>query len=136
MSFKSIGELCRDVIAEAELAARGHNGGHKLKSGGRSAGRGSDQPPTLYADAPAPSGSSEVDGKHGDAARPVGSTKPNVLSGQFQPSPARGRPVLAVIQGSRGRAIASANNMGRPRPIAVARPLLSVIEGGHATGPR
>jgi hypothetical protein len=121
-----------------EMAARGHDGAHNLsdEGGGSSAGRDSDETPTLYADAPAPSGSSEVDGKHGDAARPVGSTKPNVLSGQFQPSPARGRPVLAVIQGSRGRAIASANNMGRPRPIAVARPLLSVIEGGHATGPR
>jgi hypothetical protein len=35
MSFKSIGELCRDVIAEAELAARGHNGGHEQKGGAR-----------------------------------------------------------------------------------------------------
>jgi hypothetical protein len=117
-----------------EMAARGQNGGHKLKSGGRSAGRRSDQPPTLYADAPAPSGSSEVDGKHGDAARPVGSTKPNGLSGQFQPSPARGRPVVVVVNTDMRRV--NRRPTGLPSP-ALRRSLLIVIEGGrHATGPR
>lgn len=33
MSFRQIGELCRDVIAEAELAARGQNVGHEQESG-------------------------------------------------------------------------------------------------------
>jgi hypothetical protein len=42
-----------------EMAARGHDGAHNLsdEGGGSSAGRECDEPPTLYADAPAPSGS-------------------------------------------------------------------------------
>jgi hypothetical protein len=135
---KRIGEIAARLVANpVELVAAANQWPREFEAA-RSTQGNENEPPIARAEGEAPpaSNGNEVDGKPGEAARPVGSTKPNVLSGQFQPSPARGRPVLAVIQGSRGRAIASANNMGRPRPIAVARPLLSVIEGGHATGPR
>jgi hypothetical protein len=56
---KRIGEIAARLVANpVELvAAANQKRSTELKSGGRSAGRGSDQPPTLYADAPAPSGS-------------------------------------------------------------------------------
>jgi hypothetical protein len=131
--MKRIGEIAARLVANpVELvAAANQKRSTELKSGGRSAGRGSDQPPTLCVDAPTPSGSSEVDGKHGDAARPVGSTKPNVLSGQFQPSPARGRPVVVVVNTDMRRV--NRRPTGFPSP-ALRRSLLIVIEGGrHAS---
>jgi hypothetical protein len=116
-----------------EMAARGHDGAHNLsdEGGGSSAGRDSDETPTLCVDAPTPSGSSEVDGKPGEAARPVGSTKPNVLSGQFQPSPARGRPVLVVIQGNRGEPTHAAHEGVFPAR-RVGSPLVLVWDRDHS----
>ena len=64
--------------------------------------------------------------------------QPSVLGDHHvkDPSPApKGRPVLLVIAGGRGRAIAHPAK-GRPQPRVVARPMLSVIVGGrHATSP-
>src|SRR5215207_8912001 len=108
MSFKSIGQLAGVVLKEAELAARGHNVGRELKSGGRSAGRRSDQPPTLYVDASTPSGSNGNDG----ATIPA----KGVLGTQCEPSPARGRPVLLVVQGNREGCTAPPTNRSRPTP--------------------
>jgi hypothetical protein len=128
MSFKSIGELCRDVIAEAELAARGQNGGHKLKSGGRSAGRRSDQPPTLYADAPAPSGS-RVKGR---------GAKPRQVQSQERDEPTiwlerPSVPALVLVVCNDGRGLPhAARNRDFARPGS--RPSLRIV-GGHASMP-
>jgi hypothetical protein len=101
MSFRTIGELCRDVIAEAELAARGHDGGHKLTAGCPSGG--ADNPPIAVT----------AGGQTGGDILPVGEVAPAKLKlvadtgrrsailpprkGHF--APALRRPVLVVVGG-------------------------------------
>lgn len=58
MSFRSIGVLADEVLREAGLRAAAAKNSAAGIAGGSPAGRERDEPPTLYADAPATSGSS------------------------------------------------------------------------------
>ena len=119
MSFKQIGIPARKVIAEAELRVS-RAPSTAANEGGRLTGEETISPPTLYADAPAPSGSN---GKGRG-------TKPRQLT-EGKPSPApKGKPALRLVISNRGEPTHAAHE-GAYTPVSrrVGSPILLVVGG-------
>jgi hypothetical protein len=119
MTFEQVGIPARKVLLNA-MAARGQNGAHEFEWGGDRTEAGEDSTAALspIARLEAPR---ELNKKHGV-------TVPAVVEGHFKPSPAQGRPVLAVIQGNSDMRRVPRRPTGLPSP-ALRRPILLVVGG-------
>jgi hypothetical protein len=129
MSFKQIGIPARKVIAEAELRVS-RAPSTAPNEGGRLTGAKTNSPPTLYADAPAPSGSN---GKGRG-------TKPRQFTGSAEhrenARDSYGTPMHAALRLVSSRCLDTAITaayLGRtPRPVVSSH---LVLVSGHRTSP-
>lgn len=128
MAFNSIGTLAGDVLLKVEdKRAAALNRAAQIKGGGRSAGRGSDQPPALFVDAPTPSGSNEKVRGRAPAVGREGHPSQDETSLR---GVRRGRLVLIS---SRDRCTAPPTNRSRPTPAVHLSLVLN--ERGHRISP-
>lgn len=126
LAFRSIGSLATDVLRKAELAARGHDGAHKLGSG--LTGEEPANPLETLDSREGPERNvNEVVPPRGDETGPV------VLGGIRQRTlPVAKRPVVLTLVSTDMRSVN--RPYGFPRPT-LRRPVL-IVDNGHEIVPR